>query len=123
MTMFLRTLLLAALLLAQASAVANDTKGWVLFSWQTSRGWYFSLLPGTNRAKSWVEVNLAKVQGWDALRNKLRNLQAGESLEFGTSVHVEDLPSERALVSPERDVKKKIARLSRELGFKLGKAN
>jgi hypothetical protein len=113
-------LLSAPVMLPAAEESAPSMKGWVLFSWQTPKGWYFSLLPGSNRAKSWGEVNLAKVQGWDALRNKLRNLQPGERLEFGSAVEVQDLPSERALVNPERDVRKKIVRLSKEVGFKVG---
>jgi hypothetical protein len=54
-------------------------KGWELYSWQQDGKWKFSLLGGTNRAKSWSEVSaptgadgltsqtdLAVVRGWFA---------------------------------------------------------
>jgi hypothetical protein len=105
----------------EADAVSDAApKGWVLFSWQTNKGWYFSLLPGTNRTKSWTEVNLAKVLGFDALKGKLRNIGAGERLEYGAPVHIADLPSDRTLENPTTEVRRQIARISREAGFKVG---
>src|SRR5438067_2164662 len=74
--------LLSAELPARAEVIQGTAKSWVLFAWETNRGWYFSLLPNTEHGKRWAEVNVAKVLGWDALRPKLKNLQPGERLSF-----------------------------------------
>lgn len=39
------------------SALPQSMKGWDLYSWQEGGQWRYSLLPGTNRAKTWAEIS------------------------------------------------------------------
>ena len=55
-------------------------KGWELYSWQEEGQWRFSLLEGTNRAKSIDEIQSpgTRLDGIDALRPALEGLEGGE---------------------------------------------
>jgi hypothetical protein len=88
---FLLWILAAILLLGfyhMAIAQSNESKlprsmkGYELYSWQTHKGWYFSLLVGTNRLKKYAEVTSHKVRinGVAALKRKLRELPTGEEV-------------------------------------------
>ena len=55
-------------------------KGWELYSWQEEGQWRFSLLEGTNRAKSIDEIQSpdTRIEGIEALRPALEGLESGE---------------------------------------------
>ena len=73
-----------ALFLVCAPALGQDQtppmKGMELYSWPTSRGWRFSLLPGTNRLKTQVEVTQNPLFGVAKLLEKLETLPKGSEV-------------------------------------------
>ena|SRR5581483_1140426 len=105
-------------------ARADETPGhsWILYSWQTNKGWNYALLPkaGTETVKHWADLNLVKVKGWEALRTRLANIRAGEHLAFGTADEIDDLPAQRLLEFPRTDIRIKIRKFSKERGFDIG---
>ncbi|HEX8708697.1 MAG TPA: hypothetical protein VF723_10685 [Pyrinomonadaceae bacterium] len=64
------------------AARARSMKGHELYSWRARGGWYFSLLVGTNRLKSYAEVTSRRVRigGVAALKRELGKLPAGEEV-------------------------------------------
>ena len=44
------------------SSNLTSMKGWELYSWQSSDGWYFALVEGTNRLKTFEEISAPDVQ-------------------------------------------------------------
>jgi len=62
----------------------TSMKGWELYSWQEDGQWYFSLLEGTNRAKTIAEVHAADAQleGVDGLKPALQGVAAGQSVTW-----------------------------------------
>lgn len=76
----------------------TSMKGWELYSWQNSNGWYFALVEGTNRLKTFEEISAPAVAvlGWTALERKLSRLARGEQIFWstgrvrGTSFPLED---------------------------------
>ena len=62
----------------------TSMKGWELYSWQEDGRWYFSLLEGTNRAKTIAEVHAADAQleGVDGLKPALQGVAAGQSVTW-----------------------------------------
>jgi hypothetical protein len=123
-----RTLILTLALLAMLAArpglaeIENPGRGWVLYSWQTNKGWFYALLPkpAVEHSKHWAELNLVKVAGWEALRTRLSNIRSGEHMAFGTAEEIDDLPSQRLIEFPRTDIRIKIRRYSKERGFDLG---
>ena len=72
------------------SATAEPTlplamKGYELYSWQIDSEWYFSLLEGTNRLKTFEEVTAetAAVKGIESIERKLGHLSRGEQVFWG----------------------------------------
>ena len=57
-------------------------KGWELYSWPNGNDWNYSVLPGTNRLKSYNEVieNKIVVLGIDSLKMLLDKLPAKEEI-------------------------------------------
>ena len=57
-------------------------KGWEVYSWPNGDTWNFSLLPGTNRLKSYAEVMEGpfRVSGLQALKELFAKLPAEEEL-------------------------------------------
>lgn len=55
-------------------------KGWEMYVWQQDGDTYYSLLPGTNRLKTAAEITAAAVKGIDAIKPKLDELKAGETV-------------------------------------------
>ncbi|MBL4846293.1 MAG: alkaline phosphatase [Planctomycetes bacterium] len=72
--------LLVLILATGAFAQAPPMKGMELYSWPTTRGWRFSLLPGTNRLKSQVEVTQNPLFGVKPLLAALGKLPRGTSV-------------------------------------------
>ena len=64
------------------STQARSMKGYELYSWQMQGAWYFSLVVGTNRLKTFEEVSSPEVrmQGIEALKRKLHTLAGGEQV-------------------------------------------
>jgi hypothetical protein len=64
------------------SKLPHSMKGYELYSWHTHKGWYFSLLVGTNRLKKYAEATSPKVRinGVTALKRKLGELPRGEEV-------------------------------------------
>lgn len=60
----------------------SSMKGWELYSWPNGADWNHSLLPGTNRLKSYVEVtsNRLVIFGSDSLKMLLDKLPEGEEI-------------------------------------------
>jgi len=56
----------------------TSMKGWELYVWQEGDQLHYSLLGGTNRLKDDGEITAAAVKGMEALKSKLRELEAGE---------------------------------------------
>ena len=70
-----------------ASATSGQTKpdsmkGYELYSWKVNNHWYYSLLPGTNRLKSYEEITAPAVVKRDTagLKAELRKLSRGEEV-------------------------------------------
>ena len=59
-----------------------STKGYELYSWLVDGHWNYSLLPGTNRLKSYGEITAPAVVRRDTagLKAELRKLQKGEEV-------------------------------------------
>jgi hypothetical protein len=57
-------------------------KGWELYSWPNGNDWNYSILPGTNRIKSYTEVttNRIVVMGKDSLKMLLNKMPEGEHI-------------------------------------------
>lgn len=64
------------------SKLPHSMKGYELYSWHTHKGWYFSLMVGTNRLKKYTEATSSKVRinGVAALKRKLGELPRGEEV-------------------------------------------
>ena len=60
----------------------HSMKGWELYSWPNGNDWNYSILMGTNRTKSYLEVttNQLVVCGKDSLKMLLDKFTAGEYL-------------------------------------------
>jgi len=73
---------LAALLISLTAHAQSPEapKGYELYSWKIKNHWYYSLLPGTNRLKSYEEITAPVVVRRDAagLKAALQKLPRGE---------------------------------------------
>lgn len=60
------------------------TKGYELYSWKIKGHWYYSLLPVTDRLKTYDEITAPSVVRRDAagLRSELRKLAKGEEVSW-----------------------------------------
>jgi hypothetical protein len=79
--------LLAALLISSTShsgTTQESIKGYELFSWKVGNHWYYSLLPATNRSKSYAEITAPAVVRRDAagLKAELEKLSRGETVRW-----------------------------------------
>jgi hypothetical protein len=63
---------------------SHSMKGWELYSWPNGKKWNYSLLPGTNRLKSYEEVTRNKiiVTGIDSLKLLLAKLPENEEITW-----------------------------------------
>jgi hypothetical protein len=82
---FLITLLIAS----PASGWNSQSKGYELYSWKQDGAWYYSVLPGTNRAKSYDEVTSAAVakKGSKGIEKALEALPKGAEVFWRTDLH------------------------------------
>jgi hypothetical protein len=75
----------AALLIsltAHGQTPQTSMKGYELYSWKIKGHWYYSLLPGTNRLKSYEEITAPSIVRRDAegLKSELQKLPRGEEV-------------------------------------------
>src|SRR5215217_4898954 len=66
------------------NVLSHSMKGYELYSWQSRGQWYFSLVVGTNRQKTYKEIVSPKVRikGAAQLKRKLDLLPEGEELSW-----------------------------------------
>lgn len=78
----------------------HSMKGYELYSWQVSGEWYFSLLGGTNRLKTYQEVaaDTVAVKGIDSIKQKLERMPKGEQVFWTTrDIPLMALPPEEVI--------------------------
>jgi stage III sporulation protein SpoIIIAA len=68
-------------------------KGYELYSWQIENEWYFSLIEGTNRLKTYEEVTSEEVtiKGIIALNKEIARLPKGDTVFFNRNLEHPDL--------------------------------
>jgi hypothetical protein len=92
-------------LIGQLNLISHSMKGWELYSWPKGKYFYYSLLIGTNRSKTYEEViaNKLQVSGKDSLKLLLNKFPENESLFwFGAAWSVKNsgsfaLPDEKTV--------------------------
>jgi hypothetical protein len=64
------------------NGLPHSMKGYELYSWQAREQWYFSLVVGTNRQKTFQEIAAprSRIKGLAALKRKLDLVPKGEDL-------------------------------------------
>ena len=69
-------------LTAQGQTLQASMKGYELYSWKLKGHWYYSLLPGTNRLKTYEEITAPGIVKRDAagLKAELQKLPRGEEV-------------------------------------------
>jgi len=67
---------------ASAQTDKSSMKGYELYSWKIKGHWYYSLLPGTNRSKTYEEITASGIVKKDAsgLKAELQKLPKGEEV-------------------------------------------
>ena len=92
-------------------------KGIELYSWEEDEKWYFALVPGTNRIKTYAEISSAdvRIQGMRALEQALDRLPEGEQVFWST----QRVPN---TTLPPRDIVDAIAVYCRQRGIHLEQA-
>jgi hypothetical protein len=91
---------------------SRSMKGYELYSWQTRGQWYFSLVIGTNRQKTYGEITStrARVKGIEGLKRKLDLLPRGEEIFWSTHLM-------RRMKLPPKDIIKEVVDYCREKGL------
>ncbi len=66
---------------SNSSQSLKSMKGWELYSWQQADNWDFSLVPGTNRIKTYEEITSEKSKiGLETLKHELGQLAKDEEI-------------------------------------------
>jgi hypothetical protein len=94
---------------AQKLATKASMKGWELYVFQQDGATCFSLMLGTNRLKSDAEIAQAAVKGIEAIKPKLYELKAGESV----FIRGRQLPEQ-----PPTEAGREVAAYCRKIGLK-----
>ena len=92
----------------------KSMKGYELYSWQEGIEWRYSLLVGTNRIKTQLEVTSSesKLAGWEALESQLGRLAEGEQVFW----IVDRVPG---MTLPPEEVVEKVRLLCEQRGIHL----
>lgn len=94
----------------------TSMKGYELYSWRDKRSgeWYFALLPGTNRLKTFDEIAVPpnQLKTVNSLRQELAKLPRGEHIEWITW-------TDNHLGMPPNEIVNQIKATSTELGLDL----
>ena len=128
--MFRRAILAAIALLLIAAAAPGQTpqtsmKGYELYSWKIKGHWYYSLLPGTNRLKTYEEITAPSVVRRDTtgLKAELQKLPRGEEVFWMGDAPAGAMKSAAehglSLKHPSRKRIKRIKAICDKLGIKL----
>jgi trehalose-6-phosphate synthase len=128
--MFRRAILAVVLLLIVASVsaqTASSAKGYELYSWKIKKHWYYSLLPRTDKPKTYEEItaNTNARRGTSGLSSALEKLPRGEEVFW-----MGDAPAKTKSVTasglslkhPSRKRIKHIKAICDKLGIKLSLA-
>ena len=92
-------------------------KGIELYSWQVDGRWPYVLRPGTNRNKSWQELQRATLlDGEDKLKDALSLLAVGESVFWMNQC--QQAPKNR-LQFPDRAIRQQLSEYCRQLKIEL----
>ena|SRR5689334_24438020 len=94
----------------------ESMKGYELYSWKEGEQWKFSLLVGTNRAKTLEEIKSADVAlaGTDALISILEKIPAGQYITWS---------SRETLSFPPDDIRSQIEQTCKDKGLILNIAS
>jgi len=94
--------------------VTHSMKGYELYSWQEGEGWYFALVVGTNRIKTFDEIVApeVRVRGIEALEVQLDQLASGERV-FWSAQRVPNV------VLPPDDVVEQVQAYCEQRGIEL----
>ncbi len=94
----------------------TSMKGWELYSWQEGGQWYFSLLEGTNRAKTIAEIHAAdtRLDGIDGLEPALQGIAADELVTWWSPTWAEGTVS-----PPPADMVDQVRRICEKQGLEL----
>lgn len=83
-----------------AFSLSTSFKGWELYSWKANATWQYSLVEGTNRAKTFEEITGSEtiMTGEQALLDKIRTIARGEQIywNFG-NIKGFEYPSESTI--------------------------
>ena len=90
-------------------------KGQELYSWQVSGTWTYVVLPGTNRNKSWGDLQKAPHWHEDQLRTALSDMAVGEMVFWFNRCEGAGPP----LAYPPRQVRQGLLELCEQLGVSL----
>jgi hypothetical protein len=98
-----------------ATPFPESMKGYELYSWQDGNQWKFSLLVGTNRAKTLDEIKSAEVvlPGVEALTSALEKMPAGQTITWS---------SRETLSFPPDGIIKQVEKACEEKGLSLNRA-
>lgn len=117
---------------SSTTSLPRSMKGYELYSWyvEENDAWYYTLVTGTNRVKSYAEISTPEsvvteddwvkitVRGSDALKSALDLLPEGETVTWLGARRLEAaLAMERAF--PDRDVVREIERRCQRRGIRL----
>lgn len=97
---------------AQERAPQPAFKGMELYSWSDPKGWRYALLPGTNREKSWEEIEGSGLDETQ-LREALSRLAVGELVSWRSSRTI------GPLAYPPVEVKAGLLKLAESLRIKV----
>jgi hypothetical protein len=116
---------LLILLTANGHPAQTAVKGYELFSWKVKNHWYYSLLPGTNRPRTYEEITAPGVVRRDAagLKAELEKLSKGEVVVWMADAPAGASKSAAGQVlnvkHPSRTRIKKIKAICHKLGIRL----
>jgi hypothetical protein len=86
-----------------------------LYSWHSPKGWHYALLGGTNRNKTWAEIQGQAIDEAE-LRERLKEQAVGESVFWGG--RCEGAP-DGSLTYPPKETKESLLQLCRELDLQV----
>lgn len=116
----------ALLVMSMVSAqAAQAIKGYELYSWKVKGRWHYSLLAGTNRAKSYEEITSKENEriGIDTLKDELKKLPRGAEVYWMSAAHAgvakPQAKGSPVLELPSRQRIKRVKADCEKLGVKL----
>jgi len=113
------------------SSLPHSMKGYELYSWQVENDWYFTLITGTNRLKSYEEITSDEdiiEDGWvkvtvrdiDSIKNILGQLPKSEEVFWIDDKWLEQVKGETSdFLLPDIEIVDDIKIYCRQLGIEL----